>query len=144
MLFRSNGIYGQNGSGKTAIIEAFDILQHVMSGNTISYDEYEGMFNDDNLMKVSTVFYIEFGEKKYKAKYELLLKRNIEEKKIQIYSENIIYWQRGKSWKKKRNIFQYVPNPAHKIPQKIFCTLSLFDKINKLQFFIVYYIIIAI
>lgn len=99
-----NGIYGQNGSGKTAIIEAFDILQHIMSGNTISYDEYEGMFNDDKLMKVSTVFYIECGEKKYKARYELLLKRCIEEKKIQIYSENIIYWQKGGSWKKERNV----------------------------------------
>ena len=50
-----NGIYGQNGSGKTAIIEALDILQHIMSGNTIAYDEYEGML-DDNIMKLSTVF----------------------------------------------------------------------------------------
>lgn len=99
-----NGIYGQNGSGKTAIIEAFDILQHIMSGNTISYDEYEGMFNDDKLMKIYTVFYIECGEKKYKARYELLLKQNIEEKKIQISSENLIYWQRGGSWKKERNL----------------------------------------
>lgn len=99
-----NGIYGQNGSGKTAIIEAFDILQHIMSGNTISYDEYEGMFNDDKFMKIYTVFYIECGEKKYKARYELLLKQNIEEKKIQISSENLIYWQRGGSWKKERNL----------------------------------------
>ena len=57
-----NGIYGQNGSGKTAIIEAFDILQHIMSGNTISYDEYEGMFNDYKMMKISTVFYIDCAE----------------------------------------------------------------------------------
>lgn len=99
-----NGIYGQNGSGKTAIIEAFDILQHIMSGNTISYDEYEGMFNNDKFIKVSTVFYIEYGKKKYKARYELLLKRYIEEKKIQIYSENIIYWQRGGTWIKERNV----------------------------------------
>ncbi len=99
-----NGIYGQNGSGKTAIIEAFDILQHIMSGKTISYDEYEGMFNDKKMMKISTVFYIECAEKKYKARYELLLKRYKEEKKIQIFSENIIYWQRGASWKKERNV----------------------------------------
>ena len=99
-----NGIYGQNGSGKTAIIEAFDILQHVMSGTTVSYNEYGGMFHDDRPMKISTIFYIECGEKKYKARYELLLKRNIEEKNIQIYSENIIYWRRGGSWKTERNI----------------------------------------
>lgn len=99
-----NGIYGQNGSGKTAIIEAFDILQHIMSGNTISYDEYEGMFNDDKRMKISTVFYIESGEKKYKAQYELLLMKNKDEKMIQVDSENIIYWQRGRLWKKERNV----------------------------------------
>lgn len=133
-----NGIYGQNGSGKTAIIEAFDILQHVMSGNTISYDEYEGMFNDDNLMKVSTVFYIEFGEKKYKAKYELLLKRNIEEKKIQIYSENIIYWQRGKSWKKKRNILFCNPYyDSQSILQNVSTHIISDDEtaISKIRFF---------
>lgn len=99
-----NGIYGQNGSGKTAIIEAFDILQHIMSGNSISYDDYEGMFNDDKHMKISTVFYIELPERKYKAQYILNLKRSVEDKKIQIYSEELIYWQRGHSWKTERNV----------------------------------------
>ena len=59
-----NGIYGQNGSGKTAIIEALDILQTIMSGNSVPYDEYEGMFNNDTLMSVSTVFYIKCEDKK--------------------------------------------------------------------------------
>ena len=44
-----NGIYGQNGSGKTAIIEALDILQHIMSGNTILYEEYAGMFDEKEI-----------------------------------------------------------------------------------------------
>ncbi len=109
-----NGIYGQNGSGKTAIIEAFDILQRIMSGNSISYDEYEGMFNENKMMKISTVFYIESAEKKYKARYELLLKRYKEEKKIQIFSENIIYWQRGSSWKKERNVSLYFNDVINK------------------------------
>lgn len=100
-----NGIYGQNGSGKTAIIEALDILQHIMSGNTIKYDEYAGMFDEKEMMELSTVFFIERDNRKYKAIYELLLKRNKEEKQIQIYSENIRYWQRGKSWKSERNVF---------------------------------------
>ena len=99
-----NGIYGQNGSGKTAIIEALDILQHIMSGNMIDYDEYAGMLSDHKEMKLFTVFYIECGEKKYKARYELLLEKCPEEKKIKIASENIVYWQRGVSWKKERNV----------------------------------------
>lgn len=99
-----NGIYGQNGSGKTAIIEAMDILQHILSGREVKYDEYAGMFHKDKEMKLATVFYIEYGNKKYKARYEALLKRCPEEKKIQIYSENIIYWKRGTSWITERNI----------------------------------------
>ena len=30
------GIYGQNGSGKTAIIDAFEILENIMSGKSLS------------------------------------------------------------------------------------------------------------
>lgn len=137
-----NGIYGQNGSGKTAVIEAFDILQHIMSGNTISYDEYEGMFNDDKMMKVSTEFYIEYEDNKYKAIYELLLNRCKEENKIQIYSENLEYWQRGSSWKKERNVSFSNPyyntqsimenEPAH-IISKDERTLSKIHFFNSLQ-----------
>ena len=99
-----NGIYGQNGSGKTAVIEAFDILQQMMSGTSIGYDVYAGMLHEDRLTKFSTVFYIECGEKKYKLKYEVCLKRCEKEKIIQIYSENLTYWQHGKMWRKERNI----------------------------------------
>lgn len=99
-----NGIYGQNGSGKTAIIEAMDILQHILSGKEVEYDQYAGMFNQNRKMKLSTVFYIECNENKYKVRYELLLKKCLEEKKIQIHSENIIYWQRGASWISEKNI----------------------------------------
>lgn len=98
-----NGIYGQNGSGKTAVIEALDILQHIISGRSVAYNEYEGMFSNE-MMKISTLFYIKCEEKQYKARYEVLLKRDEEEKKIQLYSEKIIYWQRGSSWKGERCI----------------------------------------
>lgn len=104
-----NGIYGQNGSGKTAVVEALDILQHVMSGNTISYEEYAGMFNNDRLMSVSVLFFIEYVNKVYKARYNLVLEKNAEEKRIQIHSEELKYWQRGKSWKTARNVIYINP-----------------------------------
>lgn len=37
-----------------------------MSGNTISYNEYEGMLDDNEIMELSTVFYIECGQKNIK------------------------------------------------------------------------------
>lgn len=99
-----NGIYGQNGSGKTAVIESLDIVQHVMSGKSVFYDAYAGMFDDKKTVKITNTFYIECGNKKYKAEYELELKRITKEKKIQISSESITYWQRGSSWIKKRTV----------------------------------------
>ena len=33
------GIYGQNGSGKTAVIEVLDILKSLLSGRAISFND---------------------------------------------------------------------------------------------------------
>ena len=93
-----NGIYGQNGSGKTAMIEALDMLQRIMGGKTISYEEYAGMFPENRAMKLSTVFFIECGEKKYKARYGLSLKKNTEERRKRIEDKKA---HRRKSVKKK-------------------------------------------
>ena len=133
-----NGIYGQNGSGKTAIIEALDILQHIMSGNTIKYVEYAGMFDEKDKMELSTVFFIECDNIKYKARYELLLKRNKEEKQIQIYSENIRYWQRGKDWKAERNVL--FSNPYYDTDfilkdLKVSISSDVKKNVNKIRFF---------
>lgn len=139
-----NGIYGQNGSGKTAIIETLDILQHVMSGNTINYDMYAGMFDENGMMQLSTVFFIEYAHKKYKAKYDLILNRNEEEKRIQITSETIRYWQRGKTWKTERN-FSF-SNPYYDTESilankkasilsdasNIVCKIKIFDSLQNL------------
>ncbi|MGL5260026.1 MAG: AAA family ATPase [Lachnospiraceae bacterium] len=99
-----NGIYGQNGSGKTAIVEALDILQHIMSGNSVNYEEYEGMFNKENIMELNTEFYVETSNEKYKVRYELILEKIVSEKKINIHSENIQHWRRGATWKTKKNL----------------------------------------
>lgn len=133
-----NGIYGQNGSGKTAIIEALDILQHIMSGNPIQYDEYAGMFDEREMMELSTVFFVELDDEKYKAKYELLLKKDTDEKQIQIYSENIRYWKRGASWKTERNIsFSNPYYDTESILENIKANVSAEEEnvISKIRFF---------
>lgn len=50
------GIYGQNGSGKTAMVEALDIVKHVLSGIEIPYDTYEGILSDQNDTVIKTTF----------------------------------------------------------------------------------------
>lgn len=53
------GIYGQNGSGKTAMIEALDILRCVLSGLAIEYSEVEGLIDDDKRTKMTTTFFVQ-------------------------------------------------------------------------------------
>lgn len=98
------GIYGQNGSGKTAMVEALDILQHVLSGEEIKYNDFEGIIGQDNHTKIATTFFIKHLEQKYKARYELELIKDEIEKKIQIYSEKLTYWSRGATWKSERSL----------------------------------------
>lgn len=105
------GIYGQNGSGKTAMIEALNILKCVLSGEEIKYSIYEGLLSTDKITKITTYFFIEHMENKYKAKYELELQKNVSEKKIQLHSEKLTYWTRGETWKSERSLL--IRNPFY-------------------------------
>ena len=98
------GLYGQNGSGKTAMIEALDILRMVLSGLEIPYSEFEGLIDDNNGTSMSVTFFIDDNENKYKAQYSFRLSKNLPERKIQVYQENLVYWRRGASWKTKREL----------------------------------------
>lgn len=105
------GIYGQNGSGKTAMVEALDILKCILSGEEIKYSIYEGLLSTDKITKITTYFYIEHMDNKYKAKYELELQKNVSEKKIQLNSEKLTYWMRGATWKSERSLL--IRNPFY-------------------------------
>lgn len=119
-----NGIYGQNGSGKTAVVEVLDIIQHVLSGREINYNTYGGMFDKKTLVKLTTLFYIQCNEEVYKAQYKILLRQLAEEKKIQIDSEEITYWRKRKNWNAERkyqfsNPFYNMDNVIENITAKI-------------------------
>ncbi|MDD3185429.1 MAG: AAA family ATPase [Anaerostipes sp.] len=98
------GIYGQNGSGKTAMIEAFDILKCILTGKEIPYDSYEALLDKDGTTKLITEFFMEHEDHKYKIKYEVVLQGNNEEKRIHLMSEKLVYWTKGVSWKEERDI----------------------------------------
>ncbi len=98
------GIYGQNGSGKTALVEALDILKCILAGEEIPYEPYEGLIDSANGSKLTTVFFIEYKDQTYKACYEVLLNVDLEEKKIKLTSEKLTYWDRGATWKGKREL----------------------------------------
>ncbi|MFI3226477.1 MAG: AAA family ATPase [Clostridia bacterium] len=104
------GIYGQNGSGKTAMVEALDMLQYILSGKEIDFSKFSGLMNEEKNTKITTYFYIE-GNQGYKVKYEVELKKNVETKKIEIFSEILTSWVRGSKWKSEKSV--YFQNPFY-------------------------------
>ncbi|QYR55799.1 AAA family ATPase [Fusobacterium hwasookii] len=102
------GIYGQNGSGKTTVIEALSILKSILVRipldnelkNLITYGEK----NTELLFK----FYIEIENKKYIVEYKVIIGKtgdNI----IEILSEVIkysIYLEQDKRWKNTQTLIE--------------------------------------
>lgn len=98
------GIYGQNGSGKTALVEALAMLKSILTGIPISYNEYSGLLSEEGENFLNTVFFIQDADDKYLVEYEVLLKSDNKYKKINIDKEYLRYWRRGSTWKTKREI----------------------------------------
>lgn len=98
------GVYGQNGSGKTALVESLDILRQILRGNPINYDTYAGILSRNGSSSIVTEFFVWIGEEKFKVSYKADLRVNEKEKTIEIYSEELRYWNRGASWKTERDI----------------------------------------
>ncbi len=98
------GIYGQNGSGKTAMVEALDVLKYILCGQEIPYEPYEGLLDTRNMSRILTSFYIERENEKYKADYEVELRPDHKEKKINLCLEKLRYWRRGATWKAERDL----------------------------------------
>lgn len=76
------GIYGQNGSGKTALVEALDILKHVLSGMEIPFESYEGLLSDQDDTMIKTIFFVEKGIAKYRVVYDVTLAVDKTEKRL--------------------------------------------------------------
>lgn len=98
------GIYGQNGSGKTALVEALDILRCCISGTTIPYDVYEGILSRTDPVMITTDFFVESQDSKYKVEYTAYIRANEEKKRIELYKEKLLYWTKGAKWKDEHDI----------------------------------------
>lgn len=70
------GIYGQNGSGKTAVVDALYFLQQIMTGESIdqSINDYIGV--DEDCAHMNIEFKISNKVKVYEVGYNISLRRN--------------------------------------------------------------------
>ena len=85
------GIYGQNASSKTVVIEAFNILKLIASGSTLD-SELLYLLKEENKNAIfKYTFIIDIRGIKYKVSYKFEIGYNEENNKALVYAEKIKY-----------------------------------------------------
>lgn len=85
------GLYGQNGSGKTSLVEAIDILKSVLLGQKLSNNIRNLISYDKKYCGLKFTFLIKIDKNKYIVKYGFKLTYNAEEDKIEVLEETLKY-----------------------------------------------------
>lgn len=91
------GIYGQNGSGKTAVVEALSILKDLLCGYQVNFDEYAGLLRAEGSI-ISTKLFVELEDEKYIATYQVKLVPDSEDKLVALPEESIAIQHWGARW----------------------------------------------
>lgn len=99
------GIYGQNGSGKTAVIEAMDFIQRLLMGRPLPEDTVHFISKELNRCAITVTFAVCIQEKQAKVEYVVELKR-ISDEEFEITRESLVsaVWNGEKFEKKKKLI----------------------------------------
>lgn len=101
------GIYGQNGSGKTAIIEAMSVIQMLLTGNSLPKETSHYISEDKDSCTIRVKFMVQSPEKAALAEYTVQFERS-EEQGLAISRETLTssLWN-GEKFETKRNLIDY-------------------------------------
>lgn len=105
------GLYGQNGSGKTAVVEVLDIIRSVIAGEEVDYSTYGGVIDSSSGSRIITDFLIQEEEKLYRVEYDFTLIADKTSGKVQLHSERVGIHARGKQWLQQK--FIKLSNPYY-------------------------------
>ena len=101
------GIYGQNGSGKTTIVEAFKLFKTIASGEKLPEDIKNYIHELEDAATLKFVFYIELKDQKLLVYYQFSLRRK--EGQAELYNEKLSYSQINEDNKKRKiDIIEYL------------------------------------
>lgn len=72
------GLYGQNGSGKTAAVDAMYFVWKLLKGDSIINDLFDYIDTDSNTAEITAEFAIYYGEVIYDVDYQVVFKKTKE------------------------------------------------------------------
>ena len=100
------GVYGQNGSGKTALVDACKFLKIILSGGLLPPDTYNYISVFEDTANITVDFDVKIQEKEYMVSYFVALTK--EENKAIISKEKLSYKPKdSEKWEKKKDIVDY-------------------------------------
>lgn len=101
------GIYGQNGSGKTAFVDAMWLIKHLLSGKELPQNAGDYIYINKETATIKMVFSVKLISNEFLIFYETELER-FEENKAKVVRESLSYkeWVDG-GWKSKAGIIKY-------------------------------------
>lgn len=101
------GIYGQNGSGKTAVIEAMEFVQILLTGRPLSREAVHYISKDMETGTITVKFIIQADGKKTMAEYSVQLSR-ISKSEFEITRETLCLaaWI-GEKFENKKTVIDY-------------------------------------
>lgn len=100
------GIYGQNGSGKTAFIQGLEVLRLLLSGGELSEDMRALITSGQEVCTLETTFFIELDDDKYLAFYEVSISKA--ENRFHVTGEKLSYTiLAGGKWKARSKLVDY-------------------------------------
>lgn len=137
------GIYGQNGSGKTAFIKALSVLKIVLSGKRLTKDILNYITIGKDESKLNFEFSLINANQYYKINYEFFIKKR-DIKSIYEYDELPVFISKEKlsystltdgKWSKYRTLidYDYLRNDVF-LPKKAFNELTNKNKDIKNEF----------
>mgnify|MGYP003187276721 CR=1 FL=1 len=128
------GIYGQNGSGKTTVIEALEILKNLLIGTPLDTELKNLITYGKKEANLSFKFYIEIDNKKYIIVYEVKLEKD-EKEKVEVSNEIIKYsLYENDSWKKMQLLVEIPYSDIAIKPKKYF--KDIFEKNILIKFMV--------
>ncbi|MEG2428714.1 MAG: ATP-binding protein [Clostridium sp.] len=129
------GIYGQNGSGKTAVIEAMDFIQRLLMGRSLSPDTVEYIGKERTHCSIEVTFALEIDEVQSKIIYAITFSRS-EDNGFSISEESLVshLWN-GEKFEPKKNLlcFNNTEENGHFAPEFRYKALMRVNEENKVN-----------